>query len=218
MELPVVIINLKAYPQFFEKTNYFVETVRKIRGETGVNIMLVPPFTFLKDFSKTVPVLAQAIDPKEPGAHTGHVTAEEIKRTGAVGTLINHAEKQISRGDIAACVQRCKDVGLSSIVCSANNSEALELAKLIPDFISIEPPELIGKKSVMDSNPDIVKKTVSAVKSVSNSGVLCGAGIRSRKDVRKALELGTAGVMLSSFIMKNDDIEGAIREVVNGCN
>jgi triosephosphate isomerase len=84
--------------------------------------------------------------------------------------------------------------------------------------VAVEPPELIGGDfSVSRAQPELVKGTVDAVKAVSPEvKVLCGAGVKSGEDVRKALELGSEGVLLASGVVKAKDVEQAIRDLVTG--
>ena len=56
-----------------------------------------------------IPVFAQHIDPIKPGNSTGHILAESVKEAGAVGTLINHSERQLKLIDIDAII--CVDAG-----------------------------------------------------------------------------------------------------------
>jgi triosephosphate isomerase len=43
--------------------------------------------------------------------------------------------------------------------------------------------------------------------------ILCGAGIVSGEDVRKAVELGAEGVLVSSSVVKASDWDGKLREL-----
>jgi triosephosphate isomerase len=55
------------------------------------------------------------------------------------------------------------------------------------------------------------------VKGVDPSvGVLCGAGISTGEDVRKALELGAEGVLLASSVVKAGDWRAAAEDVIRG--
>ena len=79
-----------------------------------------------------------------------------------------------------------------------------KIAKFRPDFVAIEPPELIGKgKAVSKVKPKIISMAVKIVRNITRkTKVLCGAGISSGEDVKKALELGSAGVLVSSAFVK----------------
>jgi len=60
---------------------------------------------------------------------------------------------------------------------------------------------------------EIKSKSLSAVKKARNSTkLLCGAGIVTSEDVKRAMELGSHGILVASGIVKsrnwNRDIEG----------
>ena len=99
--------------------------------------------------------------------------------------------------------------------CAADVEEAIELAKLNPTFIAVEPPELIGGDiSVTTADPSIVSDTVNAVKSVNpRVRVLCGAGVKNGLDVRKAIELGAEGVLLASGVTKAEDVDSVLDDL-----
>ncbi len=214
---PLLLLNLKVYDEAIENYLGIAKVAKKVSDDLGVSIAIAPSHLTLKEVSKILPTFAQNIEPFEPGAHTGSVLAEEVRKSGAVGSLINHSEKRLNPTDVKTCIDRCRQNELISVVCVANVSEAKEYAKFHPDFIAIEPPELIGGKvSVSTANPKIVTDSVTAVKNVSkNVEVLCGAGIKTREDIEKALELGVVGVLVSSGIVKDRNVENAIRDAAN---
>ena len=92
------------------------------------------------------------------------------------------------------------------------------MAAFSPDFIAVEPPELIGGDiSVTSANPRIVSDTVDTVKSVDPKvKVLCGAGVKTGEDVRKAIELGAEGVLLASGVVKSNDPKKTLMDLVSG--
>ena len=56
-----------------------------------------------------------------------------------------------------------------SIVCVKDVAEARKYARLNPDYIAIEPPELIGSgKAVSKEKPELITKAADAVKSANN--------------------------------------------------
>ena len=76
--------------------------------------------------------------------------------------------------------------------------------------------ELIGGDvSVTNVDPAIVSGTVEAVKKISKVGVLCGAGIKNGKDVIKAIELGSRGVLLASGVTKSDNPEATLMDLIS---
>ena len=59
--------------------------------------------------------------------------------------------------------------------------------------------------------------SVDAVKRVSKKvKVLCGEGISTGEDLKKAVELGAEGVLLASGIIKAKDQKAAMLELVKG--
>lgn len=207
MNTPLIIINFKCYEETTgEKALKLAKMCESVSKEYKINIAVAPQFTDIILITKKVkiPVLAQHLDPIKPGAFTGHVSALALKEAGVIGTLINHSERKLDLDKIRECVQKTKEYGLISVCCSANVNESIEIAKFNPDFIAYEPPELIGSGiSVSQTKPEVVTETVNKVKEVNpNIKVLCGAGITKGEDVKKALELGTVGVLLASGVVK----------------
>jgi len=62
-----------------------------------------------------------------------------------------------------------------------------------------------------------VAGTVEKVREVNpNVTVLCGAGVKNGEDVRKAIELGTEGVLLASGVVKAEDPRSALMDLADG--
>jgi triosephosphate isomerase len=77
-------------------------------------------------------------------------------------------------------------------------------------LVAIEPPGLIGGKvSVSTARPEIVTAVTRAVKDIP---VLCGAGIRTRQDVARALQLGVQGILVSSGVTLAKNPEQVLRD------
>jgi triosephosphate isomerase len=71
--------------------------------------------------------------------------------------------------------------------------------------------------SVTTAKPEVVSRAVERIHAMNpRVAVLCGAGVRTRKDVARALELGTSGVLLASGVVKAKDPEKALRDLVKG--
>jgi triosephosphate isomerase len=165
-----------------------------------------------------IPVYAQHVDGVGYGGFTGHVTAASIKAAGARGSLINHSERRIKLADMEASLSACRDFALASIICTNNVATTRAAAALEPDYVAVEPPELIGSGiPVSKANPSVVSDSVSAVKKIApRVGVLCGAGITHGEDLRSALDLGSEGVLLASGIIKAKDQRQALEDLVTG--
>ncbi|UCE74172.1 MAG: triose-phosphate isomerase [Methanomassiliicoccales archaeon] len=218
---PVIIVNFKTYEKGYgAKALSLTKILQKVAEDTKANVAVAVGPTDIKEISheSSLPVFAQHIDAIGYGSHTGYILPEAAKEAGAVGTLINHSEHRLRLADIEECVRRAKEIGLITCVCSNNLGTSKAASLLYPDFVAVEPPELIGGDiSVSRAKPELVKGTVDAVKAVSPEvKVLCGAGVKNGEDVRKALELGSEGVLLASGVVKAKDVEQAIRDLVTG--
>ncbi len=149
--------------------------------------------------STGVPVLAQHVDAIEKGAKTGFILPESIQPY-AIGSLINHSEHPISLKEINFIIKKLRELKLISIVCASTPKMVAKVAKLRPDIIAIEPPELIGGKiSVSTAKPQIISASIKAAKGIP---ILCGAGVHSANDVKIAKRLGAVGVLVASGVVK----------------
>ena len=207
---PIILVNFKTYPQGTgKKALELAKIAEKVSLETDICIAVAPQFTDISSIahSTSIPVFAQHIDPIKYGSFTGHILAESIKEAGAVGTLINHSERQMKLADIDATIKKTQELNLISIVCANNPSVSAAIAALKPDMTAVEPPELIGTGiPVSKAKPEVVTSTVKLIKRInSDVVVLCGAGITAGKDVAAALRLGTEGVLVASGIVKAKD-------------
>ncbi len=221
MRTPTIVLNFKTYPEILGKKGWeLAKRLAAVEDDTGASIVLAPPMSDLAHIAKLVhiPVFAQHVDAVEPGQTTGWTPPEALLEAGAAGTLINHSERKVAWEEMAQSVPRCRRLGLEVIGCADDIAEAETLSKLSPEYLAIEPPELIGGDvSVTTAKPEVITKAVDRIR-VANPkvNVLCGAGIRTRRDVAKALELGTVGVLLSSGVVKAKDPEKALRDLVKG--
>ena len=111
-----------------------------------------------------------------------------------------------------------RELDLVTVVCANTVEDAEVLAQYAPDYIAVEPPELIGGDiSVTTADPEIIRKTVAAVKSVNpDIRVLCGAGVKNGKDVAAAIALGADGVLLASGVVKAKDPHAVLRDLAGG--
>ena len=221
LKTPTIVLNVKTYDEAtWLKALEIAKLMDKISKETGTSMGIAVQATDISLCAKNVsiPVFAEHIDPVKPGSHTGWTLPEAIKAAGAVGTLINHSEHRLKLADIDICITRAKELELDHIVCSNNIDTSKAIAAFSPNFIAVEPPELIGGDiSVTSADPGIVSGSVDAVRKIDKKvKVLCGAGVKNGKDVAKAIELGSDGVLLASGIVKAKDKEKVIRDLASG--
>lgn len=219
---PAIIVNFKIYIQSVGKRGLeLAKIAERVSRETGVCIGVAPQTPDIRLIAENteIPVFAQHIDPLPPGSGTGAVLPEAVKEAGAVGTLINHSEKRLTLADIDECIKRAREVGLISLVCTNTPEVTYATAALSPDVIAYEPPELIGTGiPVSKAKPQAVTAALELVRRINPElPVLCGAGITTGEDVKKALELGTKGVLLASGVVKAKDPYKVLLEMANSC-
>ncbi len=217
----LIVLNFKTYSESMgEKAVRMAKYCEEVSRDSGVDIIACPqiPDIYRVACAAKIPVFAQHIDAAGAGSYTGHISADCIKSAGATGTLINHSERRLLLSDVDLAVQSAKKAGLTTIVCTNNVAVTSAAAALSPDFVAIEPPELIGSGiPVSKANPDIVSGSVSAVDAVNpHVKVLCGAGISTGDDVVAALRLGAVGVLLASGVIKAKDPKAALLDLVGG--
>lgn len=216
---PLIVLNFKTYSESVgEKAVSMAKYCEEVSNDSGVDIIACPqiPDIYRVACSVKIPVFAQHIDAAGAGSYTGHITADCVKSAGARGTLINHSERRLLLADVDSAIQSAKKAGLKTIVCTNNIAVTSAAAALSPDFVAIEPPELIGSGNpVSKANPDIVRGSVGAVKAINpHVKVLCGAGISTGDDVAAALRLGAVGVLLASGVIKAKDPKAALFDLV----
>jgi len=214
----IMIINFKNYLEASgEGAIRLAKVAESIAKELDVEIVVAPPIPDLSIVAKSVsiPVFAQHVDLAKPGSTTGSIVPEIIKACGIAGTLLNHSEKRIPIKVIKELTPKLKGLGLYSVVCAKTPKEVRDRAILLPDYVAVEPPELIGTgRAVSKVKPEAILRSKEAVEEVSDSvKLICGAGITSGEDVAIALKLGSVGILVASSIVKSDSWELKIREL-----
>jgi len=217
-------VNFKTYIEATGKRAVLLaKTADEVSMETGATIIVAPQFTDIEPVSKTVdiPVFSQHVDSVKAGAHTGHVLVEAVKSAGAEGSVLNHSERRISSSEITESLRLCANADLLSLVCADTTKAGVDIAKMLPDMIAVEPPELIGTGiSVSKTRPELITETVKQIRTVNRTvKILCGAGVTTAEDVAKALELGSEGVLVASGVVKSKDpravLEGMAKNLLS---
>ena len=213
-----LIINFKNYEEVSaDGAIRLGQTARQVAEKLQVEIVLAPPHPVLALIAREIeiPVICQHIDDEKMGPSTGFTVPEIAQSYGAKGSLINHSEHRIEINSIARLVERLRRIGMVSIVCAQEPHEVVEISTFEPDFIAIEPPELIGSgRAVSKENPTVITKSIEGAG--SRSRIICGAGISDKEDVSKAMELGSQGILVASGVIKATSWEKKITELASG--
>ncbi|MFP3348700.1 MAG: triose-phosphate isomerase [Thermoproteus sp.] len=218
MDLPILIINFKAYGEAAGRRALDIaKAAERVAKELGVNIAVAPGHLELALVAQSVeiPVYAQGADAESPGARTAHVAVDNVKEAGASGLILNHSEAPLRLNDLAGLIARARGVGLDVVACAPDPRTSLAAAALGPHAVAVEPPELIGTgRAVSRYKPEAIVETVELVRRhFPEVAVITGAGIESGEDVDAALRLGTKGVLLASAAVKAKDHYAKILEL-----
>jgi len=200
------VINCKNYEEISGgKIIKFIKIAEYVSKKYKIKIAISPPQHLIGLVANSsITILAQHVDDSKVGSTTGFMIPELLKKSKVKGSLINHSEHRISSKEIEKLVLKLKELKMTSIVCVKNIAEVKKYLKLNPDFIAIEPPELIGSgKAISTEKPELIAKAAEIVNNSKNkTKLLCGAGIVSGDDVKKAIELGSKGILVASGIIK----------------
>lgn len=203
------IINLKNYLEISgHRALMITKEAERVSQSLGTRIMISPPQPLLAWVAKNtnLEIVSQHVDANQIGPSTGFTIPEMVKESGAIGSLINHSEHPIDIIYITEIIKKMRSLKLVSVVCAKNFDELTMIAKLEPDYIAIEPPELIGtKRSISTEKPSLISESFQYLDSNRiKSKLICGAGINTPEDVRIALDLGSDGILAASSIVKSD--------------
>ncbi len=217
LSTPIFITNFKNYEVAIGANAVKMAKMHEqVAKDLSVNIAVAVATPDIHRVSQAVsiPVFAQHIDPIDYGNFTGRILPQGVKKSGAVGTLLNHSERRLDPevlSDSAACAQKSS---LIRVVCAENPEEIEKLSELDPDFLAFEPPELIGapgKISVATEEPKSIANSVEVSRGIP---VLVGAGVCCAKDIEVALALGAKGFLVASAVIKAANPEKKLREMV----
>jgi triosephosphate isomerase (TIM) len=209
MKKPLIVVNLKTY-----KSGRDALKLAKSIEKASLKIIIGVQPTDLAIISKAVknPVYVQHVDFFEPGRNTGFVLPEAVKAAGARGVFLNHSEHRLNMDVIKKTVKRCKKLNLKIGIFAKNLNQALELKKLKPDCLMIEPPELVaGKVSVSRAKPKLIEEIGKKLR----YPFLVGAGIKGAEDVKIAMKLGASGIAISSAVTKAKSPVKKIKELLS---
>jgi triosephosphate isomerase (TIM) len=215
----VIFVNFKTYKEGTGQAALsLVRTIEEVSADFHLKIIPVLQASDLKEARETskLEIWVQSIDPVNYGAHTGSVLAEAVFEDGAAGTFLNHSENKFSSFEnLQEAAARAKSVGLKTLIFAADLEELEKVSGLKPTFVAYEPPELVGSEttSVSEARPEIIKKAAERA-SLSGLPLIVGAGIKSEKDVKVSLELGSVGIAVASNIVKAEDQRQALVELV----
>jgi len=217
----MIFVNFKTYEQGSgPKAIELTRILEEVAHETQVKIIPVVQIIDAEAViaSTRLEVWIQHVDPVSYGANTGWTLPEEAVRIGIRGVFLNHSEHKFANWeDLVKAVSRCGELNLKTLVFASNLEELKKVLELKPTFVAYEPPELIGSTSisVATAQPEIIAKASVITKEVGIP-LIVGAGIASREDVKKSLELGAVGVAVATDVVKAVDPKKELVDLTEG--
>lgn len=217
----MIFVNFKTYKESSGPEAVRLATMLEaVSNDQSVPIIPVLQALDIKSVATVTefPLWIQHIDAVTYGAHTGSILPENAILAGIEGTFLNHSEHKIVDPQILEnTVKRAHEVGLKTLVFAADLEELARVLNYRPTYVSYEPPQFIGstKVSVSEAEPDIIEK---AAKLTKEAGIplIVGAGIHSEEDIRTSLKLGAFGFAIATNIVKSEDPEGELYNLLKG--
>ena len=216
--MPLIVTNFKNYESAVGENAVALAKIHEsVAQKTGGDFAVAVSALDLAAVAAAVkiPVFAEHADAADFGSTTGKIVPKLLKKKGAAGTILNHSENRFSNfEDLKKAAKKCREADLKIIICAENADEGAKIAREIaPDFIAVEPPELIGGDiSVSTARPELISESVEKI---GGGKVLVGAGIKTGADVRVAVDRGAAGVLLASGVTKSKNPESVLQNLIS---
>ena len=217
----MIFVNFKTYKEASGKNAVsLANIIEEVQHTTSVKIFPVVQATDIREVKEktSLEVWVQKIDPVSFGAHTGAILPEATVEDGASGTFLNHSESKFSSFDeLEKAEKRAKEAGLKTLIFASNLEELERVCQFKPDFVAYEPPELIGSAtvSVAEAKPEIISQALGIARKF-DLPLIVGAGIHSKEDVARSLELGALGIAVSSAVVLAPDPKEKLLELASG--
>ncbi len=211
---PFLIVNPKAYLGSAD-TLRLAQLTDELAAQFDVDVIFTAQHVDLRmvaEQTENLTVTAQHMDPIVKGRGMGHILPDSLVEAGAKAVVLNHAEHQLTLGVLDATLQRAREVGLATIVCSDTDAQCRAIAGMGPTMMICEPTDKIATGK-MDEG-DYIARTTRIVKQVDPSiFVIQAAGVTSGDDIRRVLSLGADASGGTSGIVTNPDWRAVLTEM-----
>lgn len=205
---PIIVVNFKTYKSGKDVLK-LAKVIEKVDKDTIVGISASD--LYLVSQNTKLIVYCQHVDYFSPGRNTGYVLPEAVMAAGASGVFLNHSEHKLDFEILEKTVRRCKEIGLKTLVFASDLEQAKKVEALAPDYIAVEPPELVaGNISVSTARPELISNVAKNLR----SKFLVGAGIKNYNDVKISMDLGASGIAISSAITTADNPAKVLKELL----
>jgi triosephosphate isomerase len=211
-------VNLKVYPDTWgEHALTLARTLDRIEAETDARFVLTPQLPDLRAViaETDVAVTAPFMHATEPGRGMGKILPETLADAGADGVVINHAENRDTLTDLVWKVDRCRELGMDSVVCVDSIEMGRAVAGFDPDAMIYEMPgDISSDRAITRTHPDRVRDFLAMVAEENpRTRVVVGGGISTPEDVRLALEQGAHASGAASAVSLADDPPALLKDI-----
>lgn len=212
----------------------------------AAEVLVCPPATLLIPFAEVldgsgIMLGGQSCHAAASGAHTGDISAEMIRDTGASHVIVGHSERRTDHGEtslhVAAQVRAALRAGLFPIICVGENQAAYErgltksvlveqLAASLPDEISgfpitiaYEPIWAIGTgktaqvRDIVDTHA-FIRALVQQRFGATALRILYGGSVKPSNAAEILQAPGVDGVLVGGASLKASDFLA----IIAGCN
>lgn len=196
---PIFLVNTKAYICGQESLE-FAKVVEAAAVKYDLDVFYTCQPTDIRLLSENVDqifITAQTMSGIQRGRGTGTILPEAVAEAGADAVLLNHCEQLLKLGEIESAVNRAKELGMLTVVCTDTVWDCKSIAQLKPDVILNEPASLIGTGQTSDTA--YLEETTAAIKSVDEDiFILQAAGVSTPEDVKHVVLPGVSGTGAAS--------------------
>lgn len=218
-EILHLIINFKSF-HLYKGSNCIklAKEIEQISKQNSFPIAICPPIHCLSTIINEVdlPTFSQVVDPLLKGNFTAKMPIETLVDSGATGILLSD-DLSMSLKDSEFILRTARTLKLLTVFISTNVAISAAVSKLDPHGIAFSPPDYASDgTTVASSTLDPIENHIRRIK-IENSRVfpICGAGIKTSADIKKAIELGSHGIMLDDQFLQSSDREKRISEFIN---
>lgn len=213
-------VNFKIYPETYGGHGLsFAQLLEEIEAETGARFVITPQLPDLRTIAAEtdLAVTAPYMNAVEPGRGMGKILPEALANAGADGVVINHEENRDTLSDLVWKIERCRDLGMDSVVCVDSIGMGRAVAEFDPDSVVFEKPgDISTDRAITRIYPDRVRDFIMTIDMEnSRTRVHVGGGISTPEDVRLAFEQGAHATGAASAVSLADDPESLLRSIAD---
>ena len=107
--------------------------LRNLRPPTGTQVVVAPPFPYLKEMAGKVALAGQNCADQHSGAFTGEVSADMLRDCGAAFVILGHSERRTLFGEsddwIARKLEVAIESGLTPILCVGEHQDVRDAGR-----------------------------------------------------------------------------------------